>query len=185
MALTKSLSFSLGRKRILISNNSCDVEQFCADFDAFSSPLKRRCSEGNAFFDEQFHHEESSSISVLEALPQEILIKVICGVNHGDLEQLFLVSKTVREAAIVAKKSHFAYSTPSKTKAFRNSIDLLNDPLELEDIKAPNAPKQARKLNRPRLSKKKLSDISVVLFADDGEEDHRWSRRSLFMDTDS
>ncbi|KAL2932020.1 Cytochrome b5-like protein [Bienertia sinuspersici] len=43
MALTKSLSFSLGRKRILIARNSSDLEQFCADYESFK-PTKRHCS---------------------------------------------------------------------------------------------------------------------------------------------
>lgn len=112
-------------------------------------------------------------------------IKIVCGVNHDDLKQLFLVSKTIRDAAIIAKKSHFEFTTPLKTKAFRNSIDLVNSPLDLEEIEAPNAPKQARKMNRPRISKKRLSDISVALFSDKGEDEQRWSRRSLFMETDT
>ncbi|KMT04495.1 hypothetical protein BVRB_8g181610 [Beta vulgaris subsp. vulgaris] len=184
MALTKSLSFSRGRKRVLISNNSCDLEQFCADFESFT-PMKRRYCSGDDFFDEKF--SVNTSASLLEALPQEILIKVICGVNHEDLNQLFSVSKTVRDAAIIAKKSHFAFSTPSKTKAFRNSIDLLNNPMDIEDIEAPNAPKQARKLNRPRICKKKLNHISVALFSDEGEdeEEQKWTRRSLFSEMDS
>ncbi|XP_021740444.1 F-box protein SKIP27-like [Chenopodium quinoa] len=187
MALTKSLSFSLGRKRILISNDSCDLEQFCADFEQYSPITKRQCyftSSGDED-DETFRLKNANSNSLLEALPQEILIKIVCGVNHDDLKQLFLVSKTIRDAAIIAKKSHFEFTTPLKTKAFRNSIDLVNSPLDLEEIEAPNAPKQARKMNRPRISKKRLSDISVALFSDKGEDEQRWSRRSLFMETDT
>ncbi|XP_074272138.1 F-box protein SKIP27 [Silene latifolia] len=190
MALTKSLSFSLGRKRILISNNSCDLQHFCDEFECFT-PLKKLCSQE---FDIQHDFSSvnlnSNSVSLLEALPQELLIKVICGVDHDDLKRLFFVSKTVRDAAIIAKKCHFAYSTPSKTKAFRNSIDMLNDknPLEdSDDLEAPNAPKQARKMNRKRLDSRKLEDISVALFADKATDaaEQRWPRRSLFMDIDS
>ncbi|KAL2931994.1 F-box protein SKIP27 [Bienertia sinuspersici] len=108
-----------------------------------------------ACVEEQHYDDERSCIqnstSLLEALPQELLF---CGVDHDDLKQLFLVSKTVRDAAIIAKKSHFAYSTP-----------------EFDDLEAPNAPKQARKMNRPRINKKKLHDISVALFADECDED--------------
>lgn len=71
MALTKSLSFSRGRKRVLISNNSCDLEQFCADFESFT-PMKRRYCSGDDFFDEKFSVKTSASL--LEALPQEILV---------------------------------------------------------------------------------------------------------------
>ncbi|KAK9714765.1 hypothetical protein RND81_06G118200 [Saponaria officinalis] len=184
MALTKSLSFSLGRKRILISNNSCDLEHFCADFECFT-PLKKLCSQEIHVEDE---FSTKCSTSLLEALPQELLIKVICGVDHDDLKQLFFVSKTVRASALIAKKLHFAYSTPSKTKAFRNSIDMLNTLEFSEEIEAPNAPKQARKMNRKRLDRKKLDEVATALFVDeavDTAEQRSSPRRSLFMDIDS
>ncbi|KAJ8434901.1 hypothetical protein Cgig2_003340 [Carnegiea gigantea] len=178
MALTKSLSFSLGRKRILIANNSCNVAEFSADFESFA-PMKRRCGQKYQGEDEQLVEKSS----LLESLPQEILIKVICGVDHDDLKQLIHVSKTVRDATIIAKHSHFAYSTPSKTKVFRNSIDLVNNPMDFDDHETPNAPKQIRRMNRPRISNKKLEDVSVSLFADeeDDKEEERWTRRSLFI----
>ncbi|KAH9611849.1 hypothetical protein KSS87_019528 [Heliosperma pusillum] len=188
MALTKSLSFSLGRKRILISNNSCDLQHFCDEFECFT-PMKKLCAQ-EIQIPQDFTTVNLNSISLLEALPQELLIKVICGVDHDDLKRLFFVSKTVRDAAIIAKKCHFAYSTPSKTKAFRNSIDMLNDNNALEcsdDFEAPNAPKQGRKKNRKRLDSKKLDDISVALFADEAVDavEQRWPRRSLFMDIET
>lgn len=178
MALTKSLSFSLGRKRILIANNSCNIAEFSADFESFA-PMKRRCGEKYQVEDEQLVEKSS----LLESLPQEILIKVICGVDHDDLKQLIHVSKTVRDATIIARHSHFAYSTPSKTKVFRNSIDLVNNPLDFDDYETPNAPKQIRRMNRPRISKKKLEDVSVSLFADEegDKEEERLPRRSLFI----
>uniref|UniRef100_A0A7C8ZFU3 F-box domain-containing protein n=1 Tax=Opuntia streptacantha TaxID=393608 RepID=A0A7C8ZFU3_OPUST len=113
-------------------------------------------------------------------------IKVICGVDHDDLKQLFHVSKTVRDATLIAKQFHFAYSTPSKTRAFRNSIESLSNPSNFDmDFEAPNAPKQSRRRNRPQISGKKLEDISIALFADD-DDDHsqRRPRRSLFMETE-
>ncbi|KAL9234108.1 hypothetical protein vseg_009014 [Gypsophila vaccaria] len=185
MALTKSMSFSYGRKRILITkNNSFELKHFCADFECCFTPLKKLCAHE---IDEQFTTAKSSS-SLLEALPQELLIKVICGVDHDDLKHLFVVSKTVRDSALIAKKLHFAYSTPSKTKAFRNSIDMLNTLECSDEIEPPNAPKQARKkMNRKRLDQKKLDDIATALFVDDDELEQQRSspRRSLFMDIDS
>lgn len=178
MALTKSLSFSLGRKRVLISRNSCTLEEFVADFESLA-PMKRRCGEQN---DEQIEQVSRRNSSLLEALPQEILIKVVCGVDHDDLKQLINVSKTIRDATVIAKQLHFAFSTPSKTKVFRNSIDLLNNPMDFDECEAPNAPKQVRRTNRPRISEKKLEDVSIALFADEeDEEEQRWARRSLFI----
>ena len=67
--------------------------------------------------------EEDAEKSILESVPQDILIKVLCGVDHDDLKQLFHVSSTIRDATITARKSHFAYSTPSKVLVFRDSLD--------------------------------------------------------------
>ncbi|KAK9267850.1 hypothetical protein L1049_010286 [Liquidambar formosana] len=154
----------LGRKRIVISN---DLEV---------SPLhsslrtKKRCGE---------RMNVKSERSLLEALPQDILVRVLCGVDHDDLKQLFHVSKSIREATLIAKQWHFAYSTPSKTRAFRNSIDL-GDSSEFDEIEAPNAPKQWRSY-RSRVSGNKLADISVALFASDEDQ---WPKRQLLMDTE-
>lgn len=67
--------------------------------------------------------------------------------------------------AMIAKKQHFAYSTPTKVPAFRCSIDQsVHD--DVGEIEAPNAPKQSR-VARSRLDKKKLAGLAVALFASD------------------
>ncbi|XP_076941508.1 F-box protein At1g61340-like [Bidens hawaiensis] len=141
---------SFGRKRVFILN------EFDIDVDAIS-PTKKR-SIGNS---------SGSERSLLEALPQDIIIKVLCGVEHDDLKSLFHVSNPIREATIIAKKQHFAYSTPKKVPAFLCSVDQVG--LDDDDeIEAPNAPKQSR-VARSRLDKKKLAGLSVALFADNEE----------------
>ncbi|KAK2977113.1 hypothetical protein RJ640_017637 [Escallonia rubra] len=163
--LSLSRSFSFGRKRVAIAN---DLEHD----DSTVSPTKRRCCESTNL---------GSGKSILEALPQDILIRILCGVNHDDLKRLFQVSKQIREATLIAKQWHFAYSTPTKCLAFRNSLDLA-DSSEFTEVEAPNAPKQLR-VPRSRLSKKKLADISVALFASPGEE--AWPRKALFTDMET
>ncbi|PWA67114.1 F-box family protein [Artemisia annua] len=140
---------SFGRKRIFILN------EMDMDIDMVS-PKKR--AVGNCFGAER---------SFLEALPQDVLIKVLCGVDHDDLKRLFHVSKPIREAAMIAKKLHFEYSTPKKIPAFRCSVD--QSSLEFDEIEAPNAPRQSR-VARSRLNKKKLANLSVALFASSDEE---------------
>ncbi|VVA90939.1 unnamed protein product [Arabis nemorensis] len=95
----------------------------------------------------------------LEALPQDILVNIICGVEHEDLKQLFNVSKTIREATLIAKEWRFEYKTPRKTLFFRGGIDSM---IDLEDeIQAPL-------LKKHRLSRitchKKVSKIAMALF---------------------
>ncbi|KAI8525357.1 hypothetical protein RHMOL_Rhmol13G0224300 [Rhododendron molle] len=155
---------SMSGKRVAISSNM-EVDSTVA-----SPPLKRQCSMEMV--------ASSCEKSLLEALPQDILIRVLCGVGHDDLKQLFHVSKQIREATVIAKQWHFAYSTPKKISAFRNPIDLG----DFEEAKTPNAPKQCRS-HRNRLSGKKLADISVALFASPAEDP--WPRRDLFMEMEA
>ncbi|KAL7592254.1 hypothetical protein Lser_V15G32192 [Lactuca serriola] len=153
---------SFGRKRILILNNM--------DFDSIevATPKKKQFLGSESFF--------CCERSLLEALPQEILIKILCGVDHDDLKRLFHVSKPIREAAVIAKELHFKYSTPKKIPAFRCSLNLEEIPSrDFDEIEAPNAPKQSR-VSSSRLTKKNLAAITVSLFASypsDEQQGHR------------
>ncbi|KAB2601134.1 F-box protein SKIP27-like [Pyrus ussuriensis x Pyrus communis] len=168
---------ALGRKRIGISNNGEEASP--ADLYP-KTPLKKQRS-GNMIWE-----SETAASSALEALPQEILIKVVCGVDHDDLKRLFRVSKAIREATLVAKQWHFAYCTPSKTPAFRTAIDLSDSNSSLDEIEAPNAPKQWRQMHRKLPNQKKLAELSVNLFAswDDEAEEDQGTRKGLFMEED-
>lgn len=141
-------SYSLGRKRVVCSN-----ESMCLDSDIGATPLKRQCSGAIAIGD--FASEKSH----LESLPQDILIRIVCGVNHEDLEQLFPVSRTICGAALVAKRLHFPFTTPRKTPVFPTS----------DEVKTPGAPK----ISRPRrsLNSKHLASISANLFVSDSESE--------------
>ncbi|KAI3456337.1 hypothetical protein Pfo_013000 [Paulownia fortunei] len=164
MGLVRSTSF--GRKRVALSNLSME---FGSDDCSATTTSKRQCFQDSFFCAEK---------STLEDLPQEILIRILCGVEHDDLKRLFFVSKAIREATLIAKQSHFAYSTPRKTVGFKN-VECLGD---FDDAEAPNAPKQSR-LPRYRLSAKKLADISVALFA--SGDDEGWPRRDLFLEMET
>ncbi|KAK4858428.1 hypothetical protein QYF36_016206 [Acer negundo] len=149
----------LGRKRILISNVAETPSS--SEKKITRTPLKRQCSARMVDF-------ESDERFQLEFLPQDILIRIISGVNHEDLKHLFHVSKSIREATQIAKEQHFAYSTPKKTQVFRSSIDF-KEPSEFDEIEAPNAPKQFR-AHKSRISREKLAGISVALFASPKKE---------------
>lgn len=148
---------ALGRKRVALRDDM--------DFDSISiRGLKKVRSE---YFDKS---------SLLESLPQDVLIRVLCGVRHDDLKHLFHVSKTIREAALIAKQWHFAYRTPSKVLAVKTNIDGERCE-EIDKIEVPNAPKHS-KCARPRLGQKELADISVALFSslDRLGDDDQWLR---------
>ncbi|KAE9607192.1 hypothetical protein Lal_00025706 [Lupinus albus] len=134
---------SLRKKRVVVSNTY--------PFDS-NPPLKKMCSGKFTSISKGSH---------LQALPIDILVKVLCGVDHEDLEQLFNVSKKIREATKMAKRLHFEYSTPKKKSvAFHTPIgmDHVNG---FEDIEAPNAPLRKYRSTRNGIN---LCSISTVLF---------------------
>ncbi|CAN0852708.1 F-box protein SKIP27 [Linum grandiflorum] len=136
---------SFGRKRITVSLESWDMET-----GPVTPTLKRHCSEAAIAM---------AAATELESLPQELLVKVICGVNHDDLKQLLFVSKPIAEATSIAREIHFAYRTPKKVRAFRSpAVDF-----EMEDIETPGAPRAVREYKL--LSRKVASDLSVSLFS--------------------
>ncbi|CAA3005883.1 F-box SKIP27-like [Olea europaea subsp. europaea] len=189
MGLVRSTSF--GRKRVALSHFNLEFDGH--DDCILTTPAKRQCYEDSFF---------CSDKSILEALPQDVLIRILCGVEHDDLKRLVFVSKTLRDAVrfcspqndfdiltimnlrfvvvprikqtLIAKQWHFAYSTPRKTVGFQN-VDSL---CEFKEVEAPNAPKQLR-VPGSRLNAKKLADISVALFSS-GSEDN-WARKDLLM----
>ncbi|XP_058089969.1 F-box protein At1g61340 [Magnolia sinica] len=139
---------TIGRKRIAVSS--------CLETSPLTSPLStppRKCYGRRG-------KRESSGI---EALPQDILVRILCGVEHDDLKQLFHVSNTIREATTIAKQLHFAFSTPSSKAAVVKPFSDLEDMSKFEE--APNAPRQQRQY-KSRFGSKKLAEISVALFAE-------------------
>lgn len=139
----------LGSKRILFSkfNNETVSNSDQLDSPPVKVTLKRSKTEPNS--------------SVLESLHQDILIRVLCHVDHDDLARLKRVSKTIRNAVLEAKKSHFDYSTPRKTLTFTSILEKDSSLSDQDDaIEPPNAPFRRRKVNRGS----DLSRISMVLF---------------------
>ncbi|RAL44829.1 hypothetical protein DM860_003588 [Cuscuta australis] len=110
--------------------------------------------------------------SQLEALPQDILIRIVCGVDHEDLISLFRVSKTIQEAAAIARQLHFEYCTPKKTMVFQ---------MKMFRGEAPNAPRQLRvpKSILFKNNNNKHTDICVALF--NSKDDHKWRGEQLIM----
>ncbi|CAL5375703.1 unnamed protein product [Camellia sinensis] len=156
---------SMSGKRIALSSN---ME---VDSTVTTPRMKKPRSEKMLSFDK----------SLLEALPQDILIRILCNVDHDDLKQLFHVSKPIREATLIAKQWHFAYTTPTTNLAFPNSI-ALGDAGDIEEVEATNALERFRN-QRSRLNRKKLTDISVALFASSDED--QWPRKDLLMEMEA
>ncbi|XP_010538349.1 PREDICTED: F-box protein SKIP27 [Tarenaya hassleriana] len=156
----------LGRKRIVISNGKNLSKRQLDDSDQSSSVLLKR-QRGAVMV-------PNSDKSRLESLPPDLLIRLLCGVDHEDLGKLFLVSKSIKEAAVMARKSHFAYTTPKKTLTFRDPTDFEEVSCDFDgDIDPPNAPiRRVRAYHEPRAKtkattktkRKDLSSVSMALF---------------------
>ncbi|KAG1368200.1 putative F-box protein SKIP27 [Cocos nucifera] len=107
----------------------------------------------------------------LESLPQDVLVRMLCKVNHSDLKQLLLVSKIVHGATLIAKEMHFAFSTPSSKPIFRREGNMGDTDLEV----CEQAPKQ-RRVPKARLGGKTLSSVAVALFT---SPEDKWPKNRL------
>ncbi|KAF5765884.1 putative F-box domain-containing protein [Helianthus annuus] len=54
--------------------------------------------------------------SRLESLPMEMLVKILCHLHHDQLRAVFHVSERIRTAVIIARKFHFNYTTPDRSR---------------------------------------------------------------------
>ncbi|XP_022852563.1 F-box protein At4g05010-like [Olea europaea var. sylvestris] len=77
VGLVRSTSFE--RQRVALSNINLEFDGH-NDY-ILTTQTKRQCYE-----------------SVLEALPQDVLIRILCVVEYEDLKRLVLVSKSIRDA---------------------------------------------------------------------------------------
>ncbi|KAH7866348.1 hypothetical protein Vadar_019213 [Vaccinium darrowii] len=67
--------------------------------------MKKHCSEKMIQNHEKF---------LIESLPLDILIRILCGVDHGDLKRLFNVLKILREALVFSPSPRFSIYKASK-----------------------------------------------------------------------
>ncbi|WOK91909.1 hypothetical protein Cni_G00600 [Canna indica] len=142
---------ALGRKRVALSKT--------VNLANLSSPC------GRTSFKRSGRRSRMQQLNLLEALPEEILVKILCKVNHSDLKQLLLVSKTIRGATLIARESHFAFSTPISNIAFHPLRN--GDPGNSNEV--PYAPMRER-VAKSRLDGVDLSSIAVALFHSPGNE---------------
>ncbi|KAI3992785.1 hypothetical protein MKX01_021746 [Papaver californicum] len=119
----------------------------------YETPLKNQCVS-----------ETYTEGSILEFIPQDVLVKILCGVEHADLEQLYHVSNKIRDASLIAKQWYFAFSTPSsKSTGYKTFFSESEEPNKLESMEAPDAPRQEM-ISKSRISAKKLAGLAVALF---------------------
>lgn len=140
----------IGRKRVVVMNEMENSNLY----SPCSTPSQKRRGRKTPPLEQT---------SRLESLPQDLLVRILCKVTHGDLKQLLLVSKFVNEATVIAKEMHFAYSTPLSKPMF-NKFDELGLCNSEDSGEAPNAPRQYR-IAKSRIDGDKLASLAVALFS--------------------
>ncbi|XP_031276758.1 F-box protein At4g35930 [Pistacia vera] len=122
--------------------------------------------------------EDCESESRLEALPMDLLVKILCHLHHDQLKAVFHVSKRVRKAVVVARQLYFNYTTPDRS---RQEMLRTLTPRPTEHwpfvtkgegrgviMRSPHTPKAPRHGPRPpsRMKITEMRQIAAVLFQD-------------------
>lgn len=192
---TKSCT-DLGKKRIVLSDSKKGVsnelviaqkvvpiqetssmmspEKF--GFSAVSSPLDLVKQNSLLKTPKTPRVEGCDSESRLEALPMDLLVKVLCHLHHDQLRAVFHVSQRIRMAVIVARQFHFNYTTPDRS---RQEMLTTMTPLATEHwpffskgegrgfrLPSPHTPKAPRHGPRPpsRLKYTEMRQVAAALF---------------------
>ncbi|WOL09708.1 F-box protein [Canna indica] len=119
---------------------------------------------------------DCDSESRLEALPTDLLVKILCRLHHDQLRAVFHVSQRIRTAVLLARQIHFNFTTPDRSRQ-----EMLNTmtPVPTERWpfvskangkgmlgSSPHTPKAPRQGNRTRsrLNAVDVRQIAAVLF---------------------
>ncbi|WOL05907.1 hypothetical protein Cni_G14638 [Canna indica] len=115
------------------------------------------------------------SLSMLESLPMDLLVKILCYLHHDQLRAVFHVCQRVREAVILARQIHFNYATPDRSRQkmlrAKSLVPLEHLPFTCKgngkgmSMSSPRTPKAPRHGPcPPRLHMTDMRQISAVLF---------------------
>ncbi|KAI4314729.1 hypothetical protein L6164_027608 [Bauhinia variegata] len=120
--------------------------------------------------------EDCESESMLESLPMDLLVKILCHLHHDQLKAVFHVSQRIRKAVLIARQFHFNYTTPDRSRQEWLST-MTPRPTELWpflckgdgkgiSIPSPHAPKAPKHGPRPpsRLKFSEMRQVAAVLF---------------------
>ncbi|EFJ38709.1 hypothetical protein SELMODRAFT_402840 [Selaginella moellendorffii] len=114
--------------------------------------------------------QPSSSSSSVETLPPELLVRIVCRLDHNQLKPVFHVCRSLRQAVMIAKQCHFNFTTPGKDHKtvsdakLGQALPFLNEFAAVGISTTPNAPKHAEKFPKPRYSMADMRQIAATLF---------------------
>uniref|UniRef100_A0A1D1ZK14 F-box protein At4g35930 n=1 Tax=Anthurium amnicola TaxID=1678845 RepID=A0A1D1ZK14_9ARAE len=187
-AISKSCT-DIGKKRVVLDSKKAKMDILCqtqllVDRTPVASPDSTTLRSVVRFVDSVKPQKspmtpktplttECDSLSGLESLPMDILVKILCHLHHDQLKAVFHVSWKFRKAVLLARQYHFNYTTPDRSRqAMLNARTPL--PTEhwpfMKDGNAvwgasPQTPKAPRQGPRPpRLHLMDMSQIAAVLF---------------------
>ncbi|XP_078442747.1 F-box family protein isoform X2 [Wolffia australiana] len=169
----------ISRKRVVLQSKESKTSLLCCtQLDIDVTPM---ASPSRIEIDASFSYKspltpktpatpKRQSTSILESLPMDLLVKILCNLHHDQLKPLFHVSQRIRKAVLLARQYHFNYRTPDRSRQ-----EMLNSktPLPTDhwpfisggwgmSPRTPRAPRHANFGHRFQLMD--MSQIAAVLF---------------------
>ncbi|KAI5073466.1 hypothetical protein GOP47_0011479 [Adiantum capillus-veneris] len=114
--------------------------------------------------------------SLLESLPLELLVRIVCNLHHDQLKPTFHVSRRLRQAVVVARQCHFDFTTPDRERQDALQLTTPRGDLSWPFIRAnaggsgpsrpptPKAPRPAPKPLQARISLAEMQQLAGPLF---------------------
>lgn len=118
----------------------------------------------------------SGDESLLESLPLELLVRIVCNLHHDQLKPAFHVSRRLRQAVLIARQCHFDFTTPDRERQDALRITTprvdLNWPFSRANEAGagpsrpptPKAPRPAQKPLQARISFAEMQQLAGPLF---------------------
>ncbi|MCO5599618.1 hypothetical protein L7F22_053724 [Adiantum nelumboides] len=114
--------------------------------------------------------------SLLESLPLELLVRIVCYLHHDQLKSTFHVSRRLRQAVVIARQCHFDFTTPDRER--QDALQLttprgdFNWPFTRANAggagpsrpPTPKAPRPAPKPLQARISLAEMQQLAGPLF---------------------
>ncbi|XP_078442745.1 F-box family protein isoform X1 [Wolffia australiana] len=115
----------ISRKRVVLQSKESKTSLLCCtQLDIDVTPM---ASPSRIEIDASFSYKspltpktpatpKRQSTSILESLPMDLLVKILCNLHHDQLKPLFHVSQRIRKAVLLARQYHFNYRTPDRSR---------------------------------------------------------------------
>eukprot|EP00249_Psilotum_nudum_P001677 c14308_g1_i2 orf=309-785(-) len=107
---------------------------------------------------------------------KNLQVRIVCFLQHDQLKPLFHVSKRLMKAVLIARQSHFNFTTPDRERQEKLGLSMLHpdgqwpflSTFESQGPRAhpatPKAPRHLPKAGQTRLSIPEMRQIAATLF---------------------